>query len=180
AGRGDLRDGGRATRIRGDDAGRARGGAAVRTGAARWRRGTARRSRSPRDVRGAKGSPAVRRSVCPRAAPRREGPTGRGSHRARGRRPEDRGDRRRRRIRRSVGRRATRRKRRGGARRAGPCCVSSERGCGRTTIRSRPGVVAALAGLGFAALLLIGLTLTGGGRPTGAVDANAGTPAPVE
>ena len=49
-----------------------------------------------------------------------------------------------------------------------------------TTTRSRPGVVAAIAGLAFAVLLIVALMLTGGGRPTGAVDANAGTPAPVQ
>jgi eukaryotic-like serine/threonine-protein kinase len=46
--------------------------------------------------------------------------------------------------------------------------------------RSRPGVLAAIAGIAFAALLLLGLTLTGGGRPTGAVDANVVTPAPTK
>jgi eukaryotic-like serine/threonine-protein kinase len=48
----------------------------------------------------------------------------------------------------------------------------------RATTRARPGVLAAVTGLLFGLLLLVGLTLTGGNRPTGAVDAGAGTPAP--
>jgi serine/threonine-protein kinase len=45
--------------------------------------------------------------------------------------------------------------------------------------RTRPGVLAALAGLLFALLLLAALTLTGGNRPDGAVDAGVGTPNPT-
>jgi hypothetical protein len=48
----------------------------------------------------------------------------------------------------------------------------------RATTRARPGVLAALTGLLFGLLLLVGLTLTGGNRPSGAVDAGAGTPPP--
>jgi eukaryotic-like serine/threonine-protein kinase len=47
-----------------------------------------------------------------------------------------------------------------------------------TRPRQRPGVLAGLAALAFAVLLLVGLTLAGGDRRVGAVDANAGTPAP--
>jgi eukaryotic-like serine/threonine-protein kinase len=58
--------------------------------------------------------------------------------------------------------------------------VTAHRGIAAgTTTGSRPGVLAALAGVAFALLLLVGLTLTSGGRPTGAVDANAGTPQPT-
>jgi eukaryotic-like serine/threonine-protein kinase len=48
------------------------------------------------------------------------------------------------------------------------------------TTRARPGVLAALAGLMFAMLLLVGLTLTGSNRPAGAVDGGAGTPSPSQ
>jgi eukaryotic-like serine/threonine-protein kinase len=61
---------------------------------------------------------------------------------------------------------------------AAPVRSGGTRATTRTTTRARPGVLAALTGLLFGLLLLVGLTLAGRDRPAGAVDAGVGTPPP--